>query len=203
MQTRSRRRYWNRVGRSALAVLLAVAVSFGGSLLAAVGAAAHGRDHPSPLRNSRDQFTLLRPQKPAPMTPILAEDGSLLDLGRFRGKVVLLNFWATWCPPCIREMPALDRLQAALGGQTFTVVPLSIDDGEIDGPVSFVKRLGLGNLDVYQDFTGAAAKAFPLYGLPITYLIDRNGALIGYITGAVEWDSAESIRFLRHYIETD
>ena len=83
-------------------------------------AVAHGSDHPPALRNSRNQFAFLRPQKPAPMTPIVAEDGSMMILDRYRGKVILLNLWATWCPPCIRELPTLDNLQSTLGDQDFT-----------------------------------------------------------------------------------
>ena len=163
-------------------------------------AAAHGSDHPPALRNARNQFVFLRPQKPAPMTPILAEDGSMMVLDRYRGKVILLNLWATWCPPCIQELPALDNLQSVLGGQDFTVLALSIDEADIEVPVSFVRDLGLKNLDVYLDFTGTTAKAFPLYGLPITYLIDRRGLVIGYIVGAADWNSPEAMKFLSHYI---
>ena len=164
-------------------------------------ATAHGSDHPPALRNSRNQFAFLRPQEPAPTTPILAEDGNMMVLDRYRGKVILLNLWATWCVPCVRELPALDRLQSALGGRDFTVMALSIDEADMEVPVSFVRGLGLKNLDVYLDFTGMMAKAFPLYGLPITYLIDRRGLVIGYIVGAADWDSPEAIRFLGHYIE--
>ncbi len=163
-------------------------------------AAAHGSDHPTELRNARNQFTHLKPQRPAPMMPILAEDGSLLDLGRFRGKLVLLNFWATWCPPCIDELPAIDRLQALLRNDPFALVALAIDEGDIDIPVSFVRRLGLRSLSVYQDLTGRAKDTFPVYGLPITYLIDRDGLVIGYIVGAANWDSPEAMKFLNHYI---
>jgi thiol-disulfide isomerase/thioredoxin len=163
-------------------------------------AAAHGRDHPPVLRNAGYQFAVLRPQKPAPMTPILAEDGSMMVLERYRGKVILLNLWATWCAPCIRELPALDRLQTALGGRDFTVMALSIDKADMAVPVSFVRGLGLDNLDVYLDFTGKITEGFPLYGLPITYLIDRRGLVIGYIIGAVDWDSPEAMKFLSHYI---
>ncbi len=163
-------------------------------------AVAHGSDHPPALRNSRNQCAFLRPQKPAPKTPILAEDGSMMILDRYRGKVILLNLWATWCPPCIRELPALDNLQSTLGDQDFTVMALSIDEADMEVPVSFVRGLGLKNLDVYLDFTGTIAKAFPLYGLPITYLIDQRGLIIGYIVGAAKWDSPETMKFLKHYI---
>ncbi len=163
-------------------------------------AAAHGSDHPTELRTARNQFTHLKPQRPAPMMPILAEDGSLLDLGRFRGKLVLLNIWATWCPPCIDELPALDRLQALLGNDLFALVALSIDEGDIDIPVSFVRRLGLRSLSIYQDFTGRAKNAFALYGLPITYLIAQDGLVVGYIVGAAKWEAPEAMKFLNHYI---
>ena len=163
-------------------------------------AAAHGSDHPPVLRNAGNQFVFLRPQKPAPMTPILAEDGSMMVLDRYRGKVILLNFWATWCPPCVRELPTLDNLQFILGGRDFTVMALSIDAADMAVPVSFVRGLGLENLDVYLDFTGTIAKGFLLYGMPITYLIDRRGLVIGYIVGAADWDSPEAMKFLSHYI---
>ncbi len=77
---------------------------------------------------------------------------------------------------------------------------LSIDEADMEVPVSFVRGLGLKNLDVYLDFTGMIARAFPLYGLPITYLIDQRGLVIGYIVGAVKWDSPEAMKFLKHYI---
>jgi thiol-disulfide isomerase/thioredoxin len=164
-------------------------------------ATAHGSDHPAAFRNDRQQFTYLSPIKPAQMTPILAENGDLLDLGRFRSEVVLLNFWATWCSPCIQELPALDRLQARLGGPGFTVVALPIDEGDVAAPATFVRRLGLRNLTVYLDFTGTTAEALPLYGLPITYLLDPRGEVIGYIVGATDWDSPEVERLLSHFVE--
>ncbi|MEQ8356288.1 MAG: TlpA disulfide reductase family protein [Kiloniellaceae bacterium] len=164
------------------------------------GVLAHGANHPADFRNGRNQFIHLRPSRAAPVTPFFAEDGSLLNLSGFRGKLVLLNLWATWCPPCIEELPALDRLQAVLAEQPFAVVALSIDEAGIDAPARFIERLGLTNLSVYNDYTGRAQKAFPLYGLPITYLIDRDGTVAGYIVGAADWDSPEAIEFLQHYL---
>lgn len=186
-----------RPARGGFIGLLAIVILVGFTSLEGL---AHGDDHPTDLRNNRNQFVHLRPLRGASLAPILAEDGSLLNLDRFRGKVVLLNFWATWCPPCVDELPALDHLQELLGSEAFTVVALSIDDARIDVPVSFVRRLGLKNLSVYHDFTGRMQEAFPLYGLPITYLIDQDGLVVGYIVGAAEWDSPEALEFLRHYI---
>lgn len=177
--------------------LLAIVILVGFTSLEGL---AHGNDHPTDLRNSGNQFVHLRPLRGASLAPMLAEDGSLLNLDRFRGKLVLLNFWATWCPPCVNELPALNRLQELVKSESFAVVALSIDEARIDVPVSFVRRLGLKNLSVYHDFTGRMQEAFPLYGLPITYLIDQDGLVVGYIVGAAEWDSPEALEFLRHYI---
>ena len=131
----------------------------------------------------------------------MAEDGGALELRRFRGKFILLNFWATWCAPCVRELPALDRLQALLGNADLEIVALSIDDAGIEKPVSFVRELGLTRLHVYLDLKESAVKGFPLYGLPISYLVDRKGLVIGYIVGAVEWDSPQAVNFLNYYIQ--
>lgn len=171
------------------------------ALLGVDAVPASGDDGPPVFRNGGDQFTLLRPQRPAPMTMMMAQDGALLNLGRFRGKVVLLNLWATWCAPCVRELPALDRLQGRLGGDDFQVVALSIDETGMEVPLGFARRLGLGHLKIHLDLTGSAAEAFPLYGLPISYLIDREGAVVGYIVGAARWDSPEAVNFLTYYIK--
>ena len=161
---------------------------------------AHGNDHPTDLRNARNQFTHLEPLKRPSLVPLLAEENRIVDLQAFRGQLVLLNLWATWCPPCLEELPALDRLQARFADTPLRVVPVSIDEGAIERPISFVRRLGLRNLQVYQDFSGRVQDEFALYGLPITYLVDRQGRVRGYIVGATAWDSPEAIRFLQHYL---
>ena len=178
-------------------------------LLAAVGfstvlpitAFAHGREHPADLRNGRNQFAHLRPPRRAPSMPMLASGRRVVNLDRYRGQWILLNFWATWCPPCIEELPALDRLQNHFTGKAPAVVALSIDEGDVDRPVSFVRRLGLNNLDVYRQLNTQGKEAFPLYGLPVTYLIDPDGLVLGYIVGAVKWESAEAVEFLQHYLD--
>ncbi len=126
-------------------------------------------------------------------------DGNILDLTRFRGKVVLLNIWATWCPPCLREMPALDRLQARLGTEDVVVVPLSIDrDGR---PVvsRYYTRLGLRHLGIYLDPVKASGKGFPIDVLPASFILDREGNMVSFLRSFVDWDAPEAVVMLRDY----
>ena len=111
-------------------------------------------------------------------------------LADFRGKAVLLNLWATWCVPCRKEMPALDRLQARLGGPGFEVVALSIDKKGLPVVQAFYAELGLKALAIYVDDSGSAVRAVGALGIPTTLLIDAQGREIGRAVGAKEWDTA-------------
>ncbi len=148
-----------------------------------------------------ENFTWLEPPAPAPETPFSLADGSRLTLASFQDRVVLLNFWATWCAPCVREMPSLDRLQAQLGGEGLEVVAVSEDFAGIDVVAPFFERIGLEHLEVYLDDDGALAKSFGLGGLPTTLLIDRDGRVLGGLEGPAEWDSDEAVALLRHFLE--
>lgn len=130
-------------------------------------------------------------------------DGHSRSLADFRGKVVLLNIWATWCVPCRKEMPALDRLQTTLGGNDFEVVPLSIDRGGMDVVRKFYAEVGIQKLGMYRDNSGSATREFGAVGIPTTLLIDREGREIGRLIGPAEWDSAEVVEFLRCMISRD
>lgn len=111
-------------------------------------------------------------------------------LAEFRGKAVLLNLWATWCVPCRKEMPALDRLQAHLGGPGFEVVALSIDKKGLPVVQAFYAELGLKALAIYVDDSGSAVRAVGALGIPTTLLIDAQAREIGRAVGAKEWDTA-------------
>jgi thiol-disulfide isomerase/thioredoxin len=147
------------------------------------------------------QFTLIKPLRPAPAETFTAPDGAPVDLTHFRGKVVLVNFWATWCAPCLREMPALDRLQAAEGGDRFQVVTISVDRQGLDAVTPFLKRLGIRHLSAYLDSRSKLMHAFGARGLPTSYLIDADGTLIGYLEGPAEWDSPEAKALIAHYTD--
>lgn len=125
--------------------------------------------------------------------PFVDGAGRDLTLGDFRGRVVLLNIWATWCAPCRDEMPMLDRLQAQLGGKDFHVLPLSIDRAGL-GPVQrFYDEIGIEHLGKYLAEDIRAMLAFAVIGLPTTLLIDPKGREIARLVGPSEWDSAENV----------
>ena len=149
---------------------------------------------------SFQNFTPISPRRPTPEVPMRDGEGAELGLDRFRGKVVLLNFWATWCAPCVREMPALDRLQAAMGGPDFEVVTVSIDRGGKQAVAPWMADKKLENLGIYLDPKSKLLRAFGARGLPTTYVIDRAGRTAGVIEGPAEWDSVEAKRLVRFYL---
>ncbi len=148
-----------------------------------------------------ENFTWVESPKPAPATPIAMADGQETSLAAFQGQVVLLNFWATWCAPCVREMPSLDRLQAELRGEGLAVVAVSQDFAGLELVQPFFERLKLENLAIYLDSDGALGKAFGIVGLPTTLLIDRQGRVVGGLEGPAEWDSDEAVALIRHYLQ--
>ena len=130
--------------------------------------------------------------------------GTPRSMSDFRGRVILLNLWATWCVPCRKEMPALDRLQAALGGPGFEVVALSIDQGGIAAVKRFYTELDLRALRIYIDQKGDALAKLGSVGIPLTALVDRDGRELWRVLGPREWDQpAELERVRRHLGQKD
>ena len=124
-------------------------------------------------------------------------DGRALALADFRGRPVVLNIWATWCVPCRREMPTLERLQANFDKSVLLVLPLSIDRPGAAAVRRFYERLGLKALGVYVDPSGKAADEIDAPGIPTTLLLDREGREIGRKIGPADWDSPAMITLLR------
>jgi thiol-disulfide isomerase/thioredoxin len=123
-------------------------------------------------------------------------NGTATSLAAFRGRVVLLNVWATWCPSCREEMPTLDRLQAALGGPAFEVVALSIDEGGLPVVQAFFDQFRIKHLQPYLD-TLDDASGLAAGGIPLTLLIDRDGREIGRKLGPAVWDSPQMIQLIQ------
>jgi thiol-disulfide isomerase/thioredoxin len=174
-----------------LAVLAAGASAWSWSLLV--------RDGP-PLAGEMRKFDLLPSPRPAPEIGFTTLSGEPASLADFHGKVVLLNLWATWCAPCVQEMPSLERLQAQLGGEDFTVLALSSDRGGARVVEPFLENLGLKQLHPYLDPKSAATRSLGARGLPTTLLIDREGREIGRIEGGAQWDGPAAMALIRHYL---
>ena len=124
-------------------------------------------------------------------------DGKPRTLADWRGKVVLLNLWATWCVPCRKEMPALDRLQQELGSDRFEVVAVSVDRKGIEGARKFLHETQADKLALYVDPTMRLTSDLKAVGLPATLLIDAQGREIGRLLGPAEWDSEDAKRLIR------
>jgi thiol-disulfide isomerase/thioredoxin len=127
-------------------------------------------------------------------------DGKPKKLSDWRGHIVLLNLWATWCVPCRKEMPALDRLQAKLGGKDFEVVAINIDTRDPEKPKTFLKDAKLTRLNYFSD---EKAKVFQdlkaigrALGMPTSILVDAQGCEIGTIAGPAEWDSEDAVKLI-------
>jgi thiol-disulfide isomerase/thioredoxin len=124
-------------------------------------------------------------------------EGKERTLADWRGKVVLLNLWATWCLPCRKEMPALDRLQQELGSDRFEVVAVSVDRKGIEASRKFLDDTQVGKLGLYVDQTTRLTSDLKAVGLPATLLIDAQGREIGRLLGPAEWDSEDAKRLIR------
>ncbi len=141
-------------------------------------------------------------ETPEPGAAVRFEDdqGQPRSLADFQGKIVLLNVWATWCAPCIKEIPALDHLAAALNGADFAVVAVSVDRKGIDVVRKVFAELDVQKLPIYIDRSGQALRTVRAIGLPTSLLIDREGREFGRAVGPAQWDDAATIAFFRHVV---
>jgi thiol-disulfide isomerase/thioredoxin len=155
----------------------------------------------SPVAAAPPQNFVLR-DAPVPVPELRFTDdaGKPRSLADFRGKVVLLNIWATWCLPCRKEMPTLDRLQAALGGPDFEVVALSVNRNGVEVVKKFYAEIAIQHLAINIDTSGKAGFELATAGLPVTLLIDRHGQELGRLIGPAEWDAPDMVAFLKSII---
>ena len=142
----------------------------------------------------------MRPSRFSLLVGLALSPGAPRALAGFRGRVILLNIWATWCGPCREEMPALDRLQAMLGGPDFEVVPLSIDRGGVFAIKGFYEELDLRALQIYVDQSGEALTKLGAAGIPLTLLVDRDGRELWRHLGPAEWDKPAAVNRIRGHL---
>jgi thiol-disulfide isomerase/thioredoxin len=145
------------------------------------------------------KFTKLAAPEPAPPLSFTASSGHSVTLADFRGRVVLINLWATWCAPCIAEMPSLARLQARLG--PLAVLAVSQDRQGAAAVDPFIAKLAVPGLAVYLDPNSDVGHAFHVEGLPTSFLIDREGRVVGSWEGEADWDSRAMVELIQPYLD--
>lgn len=149
---------------------------------------------------SRFIFGIHTEAKPIPAIAFNDASGNARTLDDFKGKYILLNVWATWCPPCRKELPDLQGLQRELGGDRFQVVALSTDAGRLVNVRDLYQELDLDETSIFIDETGTAMRALGIFAMPTTLLIDPEGQEIGRKPGPADWDSAEALKFFEMQI---
>ncbi|HLI12274.1 MAG TPA: TlpA disulfide reductase family protein [Alphaproteobacteria bacterium] len=153
------------------------------------------------LRGSMGDFSYFEPPRPVPPISFVDASNQSHSLADYKGRVVLVNFWATWCAPCVREMPSLDRLQAALGGRDFLVLDLSLDREGKAAVEPYFTANKLTHLGVYLDPKGEAFRAWQGQGVPTSFIIGRDGLARGVMLGPADWSSAAAVALIRHFMD--
>jgi len=144
-------------------------------------------------------FHLIPDEYLFPDISFVDRDGEELKLSDFRGSVVLLNFWATWCPPCIAEMPSMGELSKKLENHDFAMIPINAQETS-ELVEAFLKEFEI-DFPVYYDFHGRAASKVGILGLPTSVLIDRDGSALAAVMGAFEWNSRELVAVMEKWTE--
>ena len=152
---------------------------------------------PELLTGSLARFTLAKEPKALGDLGFTDAEDKPLKLADYKGKTVLLNFWATWCAPCVKEMPSLDKLQAEMGKDKFVVLPLSLDGPSKPKVAPFYADKKLANLGIYFDKGKKAMGALDISVLPTSVLIDPDGREIGRLEGEADWDKPEALALMK------
>ncbi len=155
---------------------------------------------PSGPVHAPQSLAALAPTNP----PVAVPDAAFTDgvgkrhmLSEFRGRYVLLNMWATWCAPCVQELPALQHLQDGTAGSNFAVVPVNVGRSDALDTAKFLMTHGAGKLSVNVDTTLALMRTLHVYGLPVTVLIDPKGREIARAEGPAAWDAPDAIAYFK------
>jgi thiol-disulfide isomerase/thioredoxin len=152
---------------------------------------------PDLLKGGVAKFVLAKEPKTLPDLAFTDADDKPLSLADYKGKLVLLNFWATWCAPCVKEMPSLDRLQAVIGKDKLVVLPLSLDSSSRAKVAPFYADKKLANLGIYFDKGKKVLGALDVSVLPTSVLIDAQGRELGRLEGEADWDQPEAVALIK------
>jgi thiol-disulfide isomerase/thioredoxin len=121
--------------------------------------------------------------------------GKKMSLADFKGKAVIVNLWATWCPPCVAELPSLDRLQGKMKDKGLVIIPISMDRGDSIAPVEkFLKKQGVMHLSLYWDKDHQIPEAWRYDGIPVSFLVAKDGHLVKKVEGNYVWDKGTMLK---------
>lgn len=152
-----------------------------------------------PLKGQMADFKMNNKPILAPPTLFRDANGNQKVIADFKGDLLLLNFWATWCSPCIKELPSIARLRDKKKGEAFHVLAISTDMEGIQIPLKFLKKINLPKLPVFSDPKMQLARALGVTVLPTTIIVNKRGYIVGRLVGVAEWDSAEAIDLIDYY----
>ena len=141
----------------------------------------------------------MKERMPAPDFTLLNPDGKKVSLKDFRGKVVFLNFWATWCESCRDEMPSMQRLYREFGGKDFEIIGVNVKDRRPDA-IAFLKKLGV-TYPILFDMQGEVGVLYGAFGMPLSYLIDRKGIVIARLLGPADWYTPGARKLIKTVVE--
>ena len=159
-----------------------------------------GRSHAHGLASLAEALKPIEPPAEAPDIAFSAQDGTQHHLSEYRGRGMVINFWATWCAPCVAEMPSLGTLSKALASANIVVLPLSSDRGGADVVDRWFQAHDVTGLPVLIDPKGEAARAFDARGIPTTVVIDREGRARAKVEGAADWSTPAAVALIERLV---
>ena len=179
------------------AILASLSVAFAGGAHAYPGMQQANK----PIESTVDLINVLPQTYPIEVVAFSDANGKPIDFSQYKGKVVMVNMWATWCPPCVRELPAIERLATKFKAEEFALLPISIDAGGKQQVQPFLTSLGMANFNSYYDPTQNLGQVFPLDTIPATFILDQNGQLIAFVRSFVDWDDAKAVSLIQSFID--
>ena len=144
---------------------------------------------------ANDDFSLYPSPIKAPAAMFTDKMGNYKTLGHYQNKVVILNFWATWCKPCIVEMPSLNALQQKYQGK-LAIIPIISEKEDVSKVRSFLRRYKLRDLEYYIDSNSFTAQSYQVTGIPTSFVFDKNGKLVSYVDGSINWLAPNNLKYI-------
>ena len=152
-------------------------------------------------QSSIDRISVLPETYPIDVVPFSDSNGKPVDFSQYRGKVIMVNMWATWCPPCVRELPAIERLASKFDKAQFEILPISIDLNGKEQVEPFLKELGMEDFTSYYDEKQQLGQVFPLDTIPATFILNKEGELIAFVRTFVDWDDEKAVELIQSFID--